>query len=85
MLKEITRNDVLNTLRQHEIRFSKHPNSNNIITLPRQEWNEDAQCPEFFDVDIRISGGPASGFKYSSLEVLNSSGAKKCPCGHFVM
>jgi hypothetical protein len=55
MLKEITRNDVLNTLRQHEIRFSKHPNSNNIITLPRQEWNEDAQCPEFFDVDIRFS------------------------------
>jgi len=55
MLKEITRNDVLNTLRQHEIRFSKHPNSNNIITLQRQEWNEDAECPEFFDVDIRFS------------------------------
>ncbi len=55
MLKKITRNDVLNTLRQHEIRFSKHPNSNNVITLERQEWNEDAECPETFDVDVRFS------------------------------
>ncbi len=55
MLKEITRNDVLNTLRKHEIRFSKHPNSNNIITLERHEWNEDAECPDPFDVDVRFS------------------------------
>jgi hypothetical protein len=55
MLKEITRNDVLNTLREHEIRFSKHPNSNNVITLERQEWNEDAECLEYFDVDVRFS------------------------------
>lgn len=55
MLKEITRNDVLDILRLHEIRFSKHPNSNNVITLERQEWNEDAECPETFDVDVRFS------------------------------
>ncbi len=55
MLKEITRNDVLNVLRRHETRFSKYPNSNNVITLERQEWNEDAGCPEDFDVEVRFS------------------------------
>jgi hypothetical protein len=55
MLKEITRKDVLNTLREHEIRFSKHPNSNNVITLERQEWNEYAESPEPFNVDVRFS------------------------------
>lgn len=55
MLKEITRNDVLFTLRKHEERFLKYPNSNNVIILERQEWNEDAECPEPFDVDISFS------------------------------
>lgn len=55
MLKEITRNDLLKILRKHETRFSKHPNSNNVITLPRKEWNEDAECPEEYNVDIRFT------------------------------
>jgi len=55
MLREITGNDVLDILRKHEIHFSKYPNSNNMITLERQEWNEDAECPEPFNVEVRFS------------------------------
>lgn len=55
MLKEITRNDVLKVLREHEKRFSKHPNSNDIITLERQEWNENTELAELFDVDVRFT------------------------------
>jgi hypothetical protein len=55
MLKEITRNDVLNVLRRHEIYFSKNIDSNILTTLERKEWNEDAEESESFDVEVRFS------------------------------
>lgn len=55
MLKEITRHDVLAMLRKHDAWFSRHPNSQNVIILERQEWNEDAKQPESFDVEVHFT------------------------------
>ncbi len=55
MLREITKNNVLELLRKHQSRFSKYPNSQNVITLERQEWNEDSEQPDSFDVEVRFT------------------------------